>query len=198
MIPVLTREAVEPLLDWIALTEALRAGHRRPAAQIEDVLLARRDDRLLSRAAWIDGMGVGVKSVTVVPGNAARGLPSIHGAMLIFNDTTGEIEAVIDNALITRWKTAGDSLLGARLLARPDAERYLIIGAGSVVSGNIPDYTIVAGNPARVIRPRFDPATIAEMLQIAWWDWDIDRIVRHEAQIVGVDIAALQRAADKH
>lgn len=137
MIPVLTREAVEPLLDWIALTEALRAGHRRPAAQIEDVLLARGDDRLLSRAAWIDGMGVGVKSVTVVPGNAARGLPSIHGAMLIFNDTTGEIEAVIDNALITRWKTAGDSLLGARLLARPDAERYLIIGAGSVAASLI-------------------------------------------------------------
>lgn len=137
MIPVLTRESVEPLLDWIALTEALRAGHRRPPAQIEDVLLARGDDRLLSRAAWIEGMGVGVKSVIVVPGNAARGLPSIHGAMLIFNDTTGEIEAVIDNALITRWKTAADSLLGARLLARPESERYLIIGAGSVAASLI-------------------------------------------------------------
>ena len=137
MIPVLTREAVEPLLDWIALTEAMRAGHRRPPAEIEDVLLSRGDDRLLSRAAWIDGMGIGVKSVSVMPGNTARGLPSIQGAMLIFNDDTGAIEAVIDNALITRWKTAGDSLLGARLLARPEANRYLIVGAGNVAASLI-------------------------------------------------------------
>ena len=137
MIPVLTRESVEPLLDWMALTEALRAGHRQPPAQIEDVLMARGEDRLLSRAAWIDGMGLGVKSVTVMGGNAARGLPTVQGAMLVFNDLTGEIEAVIDNALITKWKTAGDSLLGAQLLAQPEARRYLIVGAGQVAESLI-------------------------------------------------------------
>ena len=46
-------------------------------------------DTLLSRAAWIDGLGVAVKSVTVVPGNAARGLPSVHGALVLFDDVTG-------------------------------------------------------------------------------------------------------------
>lgn len=140
MIPVLTREAVEPLLDWLDLTDALLAGHRLAVPQVEDVLMARGDDRLLSRAAWIDGMGLGVKSVTITPGNAARGLPSVQGAMLVFDDETGSIEAVIDNALITRWKTAGDSLLGARLLARPDAQRLLIVGAGSVAASLIEAY----------------------------------------------------------
>ncbi|WP_370206573.1 ornithine cyclodeaminase family protein [Pararhodobacter marinus] len=137
MIPVLTREAVEPLLDWMTLSDALLEGHRRPPAQVEDVLLSRADDRLLSRSAWIDGMGVGVKSVTVFPGNPAQGRPSVQGAMLVFDDATGALRAVVDNPLVTRWKTAGDSLLGARLLARPDALRYLIVGAGSVADSLI-------------------------------------------------------------
>ncbi len=141
MFPVLTRAAVEPLLDWLSLTEALAAGHRLPPAQIRDVLMGRGDDRLLSRAAWIAGLGLGVKSVTVFPGNAARDLPSVQGAMLVFDDETGAIEAVIDNALITRWKTAGDSLLGAKLLARKDARRLLIIGAGAVAASLIEAYS---------------------------------------------------------
>lgn len=149
MIPVLTRDDVEPLMDWLALTEAMADAHRLPPAQIEDVLLARADDRLLSRAAWIDGLGVGVKSVTVMAGNAARGLPSVQGAMLVFDDATGAIEAVIDNAPITKWKTAGDSLLGARLLARKDARRHLILGAGALAAALIEAYG--AGFPGREV-----------------------------------------------
>jgi len=140
MFPVLTRAEVEPLLDWLSLTEALADGHRLPPAQIRDVLMGHGDNRLLSRAAWIEGLGLGVKSVSVYPGNPAAGLPSVQGAMLIFDDATGAIEAVIDNALITRWKTAGDSLLGARRLARPDSRRLLILGAGAVAASLIEAY----------------------------------------------------------
>lgn len=140
MIPVLTAPDVEPLLDWLALTEALAEGHRRPPAQIRDVLMARGDDRLLSRAAWIDGLGLGVKSVTVYPANPAAGRPSVQGAMTVFDDATGAPEAVIDNALITRWKTAGDSLLGARLLMRPGSRRLAILGAGAVADSLVEAY----------------------------------------------------------
>ena len=52
---------------------------------------------------------------------------------------------MIDNALITYWKTAADSLLGARYLARPDAERLLIIGAGAVARSLIEGYRAVLG-----------------------------------------------------
>lgn len=140
MFPVLTRDQVEPLLDWIAMSDALAGGHRLPAAQIRDVLMAQGDNRLLSRAAWIEGLGAGVKSVTVFPGNAAAGMPSVQGAMLIFHPDTGAIEAVIDNGLITRWKTAADSLLGARLLARRDSRHLLILGAGAVAESLIEAY----------------------------------------------------------
>ncbi len=139
-IPYLTAAECDPLMDWMALTDAMIEGHRMPPADLRDVLLARGEDRLLSRAAWIDGLGVGVKSVTVFPGNPAQGRPSIHGAMLVFDDATGAVEAVIDNALVTRWKTAGDSLLGARLLARKGSRRLLIVGAGTVAASLIEAY----------------------------------------------------------
>ena len=63
-------------LDWLALSDALAEGHRGPKAELGDQFLTRDGDTLLSRAAWIDGQGVAVKSVTVLPGNPAQGLPS--------------------------------------------------------------------------------------------------------------------------
>lgn len=139
-IPVITAADVEHRLDWLALVEALAEGHRGPRAEIGDQFLTRGADTLLSRAAWIDGLGVAVKSVTVLPGNPARGLPSVQGALVLFEDATGAVEAVIDSALITKWKTAADSLLGARLLARPDARRLLILGAGAVAASLVEAY----------------------------------------------------------
>ncbi|MGR3485068.1 MAG: CatB-related O-acetyltransferase [Paracoccaceae bacterium] len=72
----------------------------------------------------------------------------------------------------------------------------VIVGAGAVVGGDVPDYAIVAGNPGRVLRMRFDPPTVARLLEIAWWDWPIERILAHEAAICGADLAALEAAAD--
>ena len=122
----------ETHLDWIALTEALRAGHARPRAEIADLFLYRGADTLLDRAAWVDGLGSAVKVATVVPGNPARGKPMVNGVVTLFDDTTGELEALVDFHLVTKWKTAGDSLLSARLLARADARDFLIVGAGTV------------------------------------------------------------------
>lgn len=122
----------EKLLDWIALTEALDAGHRLPRAQIDDIFLYRDPDTLLNRAAWIDGMGLAVKSATVFPGNPGKGRPMVNGAVTLFDDKTGALEALVDFHLVTKWKTAGDSLCAARKLARPDSREILIVGAGTV------------------------------------------------------------------
>lgn len=54
-----------------------------------------------------------------------------------------------------------------------------IIGANSVVSGDIPPYAIAAGNPAKVLRYRFDEDVIRELLEIKWWSWDVARIKRN-------------------
>ncbi|WP_300011145.1 ornithine cyclodeaminase [uncultured Roseobacter sp.] len=122
-------------LDWVALTEALAEGHRLPKAEIADTFLYRDADTLLNRAAWIDGLGLAVKSATVFPGNTARGTSSINGGVMLFSDADGTLQAIIDFHLVTKWKTAGDSLLAARRLARPDSRNILIVGAGTQARG---------------------------------------------------------------
>jgi ornithine cyclodeaminase/alanine dehydrogenase-like protein (mu-crystallin family) len=119
-------------LDWMDLTRAIAAGHDMPEAQIKDVLIYRGKDTLLNRSAWIDGMGVAVKACTIMPGNPAAGRPMVNGAVNLFSDVTGALEALVDFHLVTKWKTAGDSLLAATRLARPDSRKILIVGAGTV------------------------------------------------------------------
>ncbi len=140
MVPYLTEADLAGRLDWGVLVAALAEGHRGAVPAVGDQFLTRGADTLLSRAAWIDGMGVAVKSVTVVPGNGARALPSVHGTLVLFDDATGQVEAVIDSGLVTRWKTVADSLLGARLLARPGAQRLLVVGAGAIAEALIEGY----------------------------------------------------------
>jgi virginiamycin A acetyltransferase len=68
-----------------------------------------------------------------------------------------------------------------------------IIAAYSVVTKDVPPYSIAGGNPARVIRERFLPDVAARLQAIAWWDWPVDRITRNLALIVGGDVDALER-----
>jgi len=131
-IPSISFADGEKVLDWIGLTDALAAGHKLPKAEIGDTFLYRGPDTLLSRSAWIDGLGIAVKSATVFPGNPAQGRPMINGGVNLYSDDGGVLEAIVDFHLVTKWKTAGDSLLAARRLARPDSRNILIIGAGTV------------------------------------------------------------------
>ena len=131
----------ESLLTWAGLCESLEAGHLLPRAKINDLFLYRDRDVLLDRAAWIDGLGSLVKVATVVPGNAERGLPTINGVVNLFNDQTGVLEALVDFHLVTKWKTAGDSLLSASKLARKDSRNILLVGAGTVARSMVQAYS---------------------------------------------------------
>ena len=140
---VIGYDEADSLLDWVELAEELEAGHRQPKAQVGDQFLTRRGDTVLSRAAIIDGIGIAVKTATVFPGNAEIGVPSINGAMVLFSDRTGIAEAMIDFRLATKWKTAGDSLLAAKHLARPESKRILIVGAGTVARSLVEAYSAI-------------------------------------------------------
>jgi ornithine cyclodeaminase len=133
----------EALLDWIGLTDAIAAGHSLPKAEIADTFLYRDKDTLLNRAAWIDGLGLAVKSATVFPGNPAKGDPMVNGGVSLYADGNGMLEAMVDFHLVTKWKTAGDSLLAARKLARKDSRNILIVGAGTQGRGLHAAYSAV-------------------------------------------------------
>ena len=134
MTPPFIGPEAETRLDWLALTEALARGHDLPKADPKDTLLYRRDDTVLSRAAWVDGLGVAVKTATIFPGNAETGRATIGGAVSLFDDVDGSLSAFLDFGLVTKWKTAGDSLLGALRLAPPRVDTILLVGAGRVAA----------------------------------------------------------------
>lgn len=136
-------KAAEALLTWQGLLAALEAGHRLPLSDIKDMFLYRGQDTILDRGAWIDGLGALVKVATIFPGNAAKGLPTIYGVVSLFDDVTGDLAALVDFHLVTKWKTAGDSLLSASRLARKDSRKFLLVGAGAVARSMVEAYSSV-------------------------------------------------------
>ncbi|MFN3225926.1 MAG: CatB-related O-acetyltransferase [Hyphomicrobiales bacterium] len=100
---------------------------------------------------------------------------------------TGKKDTVIGHDV---WIGTGATILPGACLGNG-----VIVGAGAVVGGIVPDYAIVAGNRAEVVKMRFDDATIARINAVAWWDWPIEVIAKNEAAIVGADIEALEAVA---
>jgi virginiamycin A acetyltransferase len=84
---------------------------------------------------------------------------------------------------------------GALILPGARLGAGVIVGAGAVVGGDVAPYSIVTGNPARVLRRRFPEGQVARLLEAAWWTWDTDRIESHIDIIVSGDVDALLRAA---
>lgn len=68
----------------------------------------------------------------------------------------------------------------------------VIIAANSTVVRDVPPYSIVGGNPAQIIRMRFSDEKIKRLLNLKWWDWDIDKITRHVQHLTDTDIDVLE------
>lgn len=90
-----------------------------------------------------------------------------------------------------------DVWLGYGAIVCPGAQigNGVIVGAGAVIRGAVPDYAIVTGNPAQPFRLRFDAGTIARLNTLAWWNWPPEAVRAAEAAITGGDIDALEAAA---
>lgn len=69
-----------------------------------------------------------------------------------------------------------------------------VVAARAVVARDVPDYAVVAGNPARVVRMRFPPTQVAALLEAAWWDWPLERIAAAIPALVHGPPGALTRA----
>lgn len=129
--------AVHAALPWPFLIEALRKAHLE-AMPISDVVVQSDPvgggGQFVTLPGWAPGGPVVVKMVGVFPGNA--GLvppqPAVQGLVALFDGATGGPRFVADGAAMTARKTAGDSALGAALLAREDAEDLLVVGAGAL------------------------------------------------------------------
>ncbi|WP_310618728.1 CatB-related O-acetyltransferase [Flexibacterium corallicola] len=110
-----------------------------------------------------------------------------------------------DGFHITNYEKAnrGDTIVGndvwfgrdAHIMPGVTISDGAIIGAKAVVTKDVPAYAVVAGNPARVVKYRFDEDTIETLLQIAWWNWDQDKLSRNINAIRGSDLDKLLNPA---
>lgn len=99
----------------------------------------------------------------------------VKGDIIVGNDVWFGYDSLIKNGV-----TIGD---GA------------IIAARAVVVKDVPPYAVVAGNPAKVVKFRFDDATIARLLNIAWWNWDIQKINSNLSLICSLDVDRLEKVS---
>ena len=92
-----------------------------------------------------------------------------------------------------------DVWLGYQALVLPGVTigHGAVVAAASVVAGDVDPYTIVAGNPARVVRRRFDEANVTRLLRSAWWDWPVDLVTQHARVIMAGEPAELEQIATK-
>lgn len=111
-----------------------------------------------------------------LPGRYESGLPHTRGDVNIGNDVYLGYESLIRSGV-----TIGD---GA------------IVGARAVVTRDVEPYAVVVGNPARVVRFRFDAPTREALLRIRWWDWPDEKVVENVAALSSPDVAAFVAAHD--
>ena len=132
----ITADQVDDALDYRTLAERIevlfRAGCTVPARHHHEVPTDGAPGALLLMPAWREGGPLGVKTVSVFPDNAAKGLPSIMGLYVLLDGTTGVPRAIIDGTALTLHRTAAASALAARHLARANSERLLMLGAGAL------------------------------------------------------------------
>lgn len=120
-----------------ALAEAFRGDVAAPVRHHHEIARPGGHATLLLMPAWTGAAGpdrpyVGVKVVSVYPDNAARALPSVYGTYLLMDGETGAPLAALDGTRLTAWRTAAASALAASRLAREDASRMVMVGAGAL------------------------------------------------------------------
>lgn len=136
---------VDALLNWPDMINAIELAFRQGVIQpVRHHHTVERPDgaasTLLLMPAWsdFDALGdsskgyMGVKIVTVSPDNGAVSKPAVMGVYLLLDGKTGEPKALIDGQRLTLWRTAGASALAARYLAREDASKLVVLGAGAL------------------------------------------------------------------
>lgn len=93
-------------------------------------------------------------------------------------------EPLSDNAIVSKGKIVigNDVWIGSnvQILSGVNIGDGVIIGAGAVVTNDIPPYAIAVGNPAKVIKYRFNNDIINQLLELQWWNWSIDKIIKHK------------------
>ncbi|MGH2445298.1 MAG: ornithine cyclodeaminase family protein [Candidatus Limnocylindria bacterium] len=151
-LPFLDADAIRAAVPIGDLLDAVEAAYRDVAAGRDRSPLRSRvglgdGDLLLMPGVRDGGAGASVKLVTVMPGNAERGLPTVQAIVVWFDAATGRPLALLDGGTVTAMRTGAASGVATRLLARTDAQTLAIIGAGAQAEWQV--RALLAARPIR-------------------------------------------------
>jgi len=152
---VIDADQVRAAAPMPQLLDAVEAAYRDVAAGRDRSPIRTRvpmgdGNLILMPGVRADAEGASVKLVTVMPGNAARGLPTIHALVAWFDADSGEPLAILDGATITAMRTGAASGVGTRLLARGDAQVLALFGVGAQAPWQV--RAVLAARPIREVR----------------------------------------------
>jgi alanine dehydrogenase len=144
----LDAQAIRARLPWpaviAALDEALRAEVHAPLRTSHRIEVPGKPAAtLLTMPAWRDGRSIGVKLVTVFPGNTAEGMRSVAAVYALFDANNGMPIALLDGEELTARRTAGASAYAALRLSRADAQHLVLVGAGRVARELVDAYRFI-------------------------------------------------------
>lgn len=149
---------VHQLADFPGLIAALRDAHRGGMPKHSDRQIYQeanpsgQPDIFIILPAWEPHEGILAKLVTSFPNNRERhGLPTVNSIYCFIDGKTGVTQAIMDGEAIIFRKTSADSALGSSLLSRPDAETFLMIGAGGLAPYTVEAHLSVRPNVRRVL-----------------------------------------------
>jgi len=147
---VLSRDDVARAVSMPAAIDAVASAYRelsagRAQSPVRLALQAPSGTALFMPGYLEDTAAMGAKIVSVFQGNAERGLPSIHGIVIILDPETGIPMAIMDGTYLTALRTGAGSGVATRALAREDARVLAIFGAGGQARAQI--------DAVRAVRP---------------------------------------------
>ena len=124
---------IKRVLSFPKLIAGLEAAHRRPRMEAQDGHMGSETELYFVRHAVDPGRYMASKLITSFPKNLGSGkLPAVQAVCVLFDGVNGRPLAVLDGTEITYWRTAADSALGAKILAPPNPELMLVVGAGEM------------------------------------------------------------------
>ncbi len=165
---------IRQTLTFPSLIAAIEAAHRRPKIDIQDGMMGQESAHYFVRHAVDAGRLMGSKLITSFPQNLSGGArPAVQAVCVIFDGRDGRPLAIMDGTEITYWRTAGDSALGSKFLARPDARTLLVVGAGGMARRLIQAH--------RAVRPTLE--------HILLWNRTQDRAERVAVELANEGVA---------
>jgi ornithine cyclodeaminase/alanine dehydrogenase-like protein (mu-crystallin family) len=131
---IISAEQIRSVLDWDGVLDALHQGHCGPRPAGDGYFIGDASFGLFTRGVILPGKGAGVKIASIHPANGSADppLPTEQAAFLVLDERTKGLVAMLDGPEITRWKTAADSAVAARMLSNEQSRVLLVLGAGPV------------------------------------------------------------------